>query len=116
VQRGIDTFDCVSPTRIARRGCLFISPSSGGCRKNKFRINIKSARYREDDQPVDPNCCCPTCRRYSRAYLRHLYVSSELSYFRLATLHNLHFMLRLMEEIRESIKTGTFMDLKGRWL
>jgi tRNA-guanine transglycosylase len=116
VQRGIDTFDCVSPTRIARRGSLLISPSAGGARTNKFRINIKNARFREDEQPVDPNCCCPTCRRYSRAYLRHLYVSSELSYFRLASMHNLHFMLRLMEEIRGSIKTGTFRDLKEMWL
>ncbi|NYT08786.1 MAG: tRNA-guanine transglycosylase, partial [Methanosarcinales archaeon] len=116
VARGIDTFDCVSPTRIARRGSLLLSPQSGGSRQNKFRLNIKSARFKEDDLPVDPACSCPTCCRYSRAYLRHLYVSGELSYFRLATLHNLHFMLRLMESIRESIKCGSFMELRGRWL
>ena len=114
--RGIDTFDCVSPTRIARRGSLLLSPPSGGSRQNKFRLNIKSARFREDALPLDPLCSCPTCKSYSHAYLRHLYVSGELSYFRLATLHNLHFMLRLMEEIRESIRTGSFMELKDRWL
>ncbi len=116
IERGIDTFDCVSPTRIARRGSLFVSPQSGGCPENKFRINIKSARFREDEMPIDPLCSCPTCRSYSRAYLRHLYSAGELSYFRLASLHNLHFMLRLMEEIRESIRTGTLMELKSRWL
>ncbi len=116
VARGIDTFDCVSPTRIARRGSLLLSPPSGGSRQNKFHLNIKSARFKEDALPVDPLCSCPTCRSYSRAYLRHLYVSGELSYFRLATLHNLHFMLRLMEEIRESIRSGSFTELKNKWL
>jgi queuine tRNA-ribosyltransferase len=116
VQRGIDTFDCVSPTRNARRGGLFLSPQAGGSLENKFRINIRNAGYKEDGLPIDPNCSCPTCQSYSRAYLRHLYASAELSYFRLATIHNLHFMLRLMEEIRESIMKGTFMDLKKKWL
>lgn len=116
VQLGIDSFDCVSPTRIARRGSVFISPGSGGRPGNKFRINIKSAIYKEDARPIDPGCSCPTCQRYSRAYLRHLYTASELSYFRLSSIHNLHFMLRLMEDIRKSINDGTFMDLKNRWL
>lgn len=116
VARGIDTFDCVSPTRIARRGSLLLSPQAGGSQDNKFRINIKSSGFKEDSRPVDPNCTCTTCRTYSRAYLRHLYVSRELSYFRLATLHNLHFMLRFMEEIRESIRAGTFAELKNKWL
>ena len=116
VQRGIDTFDCVSPTRNARRGGLFLSPQAGGSLENKFRINIRNAGYKEDGLPIDPNCSCPTCQSYSRAYLRHLYASAELSYFRLATIHNLHFMLRLMEEIRESIMKGTFMELKRKWL
>jgi tRNA-guanine transglycosylase len=116
VARGIDTFDCVSPTRIARRGSLLLSPQSGGSQENKFHINIKTAKFKEDEQPADPYCTCSTCRTYSRAYLRHLYVSRELSYFRLATLHNLHFMLRFMEEIRESIRTETFAELKKKWL
>jgi queuine tRNA-ribosyltransferase len=116
IQRGIDTFDCVSPTRIARRGNLYISPQSGGRRENKFRISIKSPQHKEDGRPIDPACCCHTCRNYSRAYLRHLYRSGELTYFRLASYHNVFFMLRLSEEIRESIRQGTFMELKRRWL
>jgi queuine tRNA-ribosyltransferase len=116
VQRGIDTFDCVSPTRIARRGNLYILPQSGGRRENKFRITIKSPRHKEDGQPIDPACGCPTCKNYSRAYLRHLYRSGELTYFRLASLHNVYFMLRLSREIRQSIRQGTFMELKRRWL
>jgi len=116
IQRGIDTFDCVSPTRIARRGSLYISPQSGGRRENKFRISIKSPQHKEDCRPIDPACSCPTCRIYSRAYLSHLYRSGELTYFRLASYHNLYFMLRLAEEIRQSIKQGTFMELKRRWL
>ena len=116
VTRGIDTFDCVTPTRIARRGSLLLSPAVGGSQENKFRINIKSAKFKEDHLPIDPNCTCPTCRTYSRAYLRHLYVTRELSYFRLATLHNLHFMLRFMEEIRESLRDGSFLQLKNKWL
>jgi queuine tRNA-ribosyltransferase len=116
VQRGIDTFDCVAPTRIARRANLYILPESGGKRENKFRINISSAIHKEDAGPVDPACGCPTCRNYSRAYLRHLYLARELTYFRLGTIHNLWFMLRLMETIRENIKNGNFMDLKAKWL
>jgi queuine tRNA-ribosyltransferase len=116
VLRGVDTFDCVSPTRIARRGSLYISPGSGGRIGNKFRIDIKSPKYRKDSDPIDPACRCPTCKRYSKAYLRHLYVAKELTYFRLASMHNLHFILGLMEEIRESIRLGTLLELKDKWL
>ena len=116
VERGIDTFDCVFPTRVARRGGVFISPEYGGRPDNKFRINIKSAQFKDDRAPIDPNCQCPTCRRYIRAYLRHLYLAKELSYFRLASVHNLHFMQKLMREIRKSINNGTFMELKEKWL
>ncbi|MGB9902243.1 tRNA guanosine(34) transglycosylase Tgt [Methanothrix sp.] len=116
VERGIDTFDCVHPTRIARRGNLYISPASGGCIENKFRISIKSSIFKDDKRPVDPRCGCPTCRMYSRAYLRHLYISKELSYFRAATVHNVFFMLQLMESIRRSIRDGRFSALKRRWM
>jgi tRNA-guanine transglycosylase len=116
VEQGIDTFDCVSPTRNARRGSLFIAPLSGGSLANKFRINIKGAVYKEDPRPIDPACGCPVCRQYSRAYLRHLLMAGELSYFRLASIHNVHFMLKLMEDIRESIKNGMFLELKKQWL
>jgi tRNA-guanine transglycosylase len=116
VERGIDTFDCVSPTRNARRGGLFVLPQSGGNVENKFRINIGGERYKEDSQPIDPACSCSTCQNYSRAYLRHLLSVGELSYYRLASIHNVHFMLRLMESIRESLKNGSFAELKEQWL
>ena len=114
--RGIDTFDCVGPTRIARRANLYLLPQSGGGRGNKFRINISGAKYKSDSGPVDQNCQCPVCQNYSAAYLHHLYNARELSYFRLATIHNLWFMLKLMEHIRESIKAGKFGELKREWL
>jgi tRNA-guanine transglycosylase len=116
VQCGIDTFDCVAPTRNGRRGCLYVLPESGGNLANKFRINISRSEYKTDGGPVDPGCGCPTCKNYSRAYLRHLYEARELSYFRLATIHNLWFMLRLMEGVRESIKNDTFPEFKQKWL
>jgi len=116
VARGIDTFDCVGPTRIARRANLYVLPASGGNGKNKFRINIAATKYAADPGPVDANCRCPVCENYSRAYLRHLYLARELSYFRLATIHNLWFMLRLMEKIRGSIRNGNFAELKKEWL
>jgi tRNA-guanine transglycosylase len=116
IARGIDTFDCVTPTRIARRGSLYLTPDSGGSSQNGFRINIKGSGFKEDESPVDPLCKCPTCLRYSRAYLRHLFLAKELTYFRLATLHNLYFMLNLMAEIRTSIREGDFAQLKKRWL
>ncbi len=116
VERGIDTFDCVAPTRLARRGNLLISPASGGTRENKFRISIKSGKYKADSRPIEPGCTCSTCERYSRAYLRHLYTVNELAYFRLASIHNLHFMLRLMELIRAAISEGRLGELKRKWL
>jgi queuine tRNA-ribosyltransferase/7-cyano-7-deazaguanine tRNA-ribosyltransferase len=116
VERGVDMFDCVAPTRWARRGRLYLTPNAGGNRKNKFRINIGNKKFEKDEKPVDENCSCYVCKNYSRAYLRHLYISGELSYFRLASYHNLYFMLRLMEKIRVSIKKSYFSKLKKEWL
>ena len=99
VARGIDMFDCVMPTRNARNGQLFTSEG---------RINIRNARYAEDDGPVDPACGCYTCRRHSRAYLRHLHLSGEMSAGALNTLHNLTFYLDTMRRIREAITLRTF--------
>ncbi len=96
---GVDLFDCVMPTRNARNGQLF---TSGG------RIVIKHAAHRTSDAPVDARCDCSTCRRFSRAYLRHLFVSGELGYHRLATIHNLRFYLRLMERMRAAIAADCF--------
>lgn len=116
VERGIDTFDCVAPTRLARHGYLFLTPKSGGSPKNKFRMAIRHKEYRLDNGPIDRHCSCPTCRAHTRAYLRHLFIANELSYFRLASIHNLHFFLRLMEAIRDSIGRGKFMELKRKWV
>ncbi|WP_456469688.1 tRNA guanosine(34) transglycosylase Tgt [Archaeoglobus sp.] len=116
VEKGVDMFDCVAPARWARRGHLYISPAEGGKPENKFRIHIRNARFRRDMKPVDRTCECLVCQNYSRAYLRHLYVSNELLYFRLATYHNIFFITNLMEKIRESIRDGSFYELKKEWL
>ena len=99
VARGVDMMDCVLPSRNARNGYLFTS--SG-------RVVIKQARYRDDPAPIDPNCQCYTCRTYSRAYLRHLYQAGEILFATLATLHNLHYYLDIMRQIRQAIELGTF--------
>jgi queuine tRNA-ribosyltransferase len=103
VARGIDLFDCVLPTRNARNGQLLTS---------RGPLAIKNARYAEDLSPPDPDCRCYTCRHFSRAYLRHLYVVGEMSAATLNTLHNLHFYLDLMRKIREAIVFGTFERLR----
>ena len=97
VARGVDMFDCVMPTRNARNGTLFTSFG---------KINIKKADFTTDQTPIDPACDCYTCRHYSRAYLRHLFRARELTYFRLATIHNLHYYLALMKRIRQAIMDG----------
>jgi queuine tRNA-ribosyltransferase len=103
VSQGIDLFDCVLPTRNARNGYLFTSHGP---------VIIKQNRYREDPEPLDPECDCYVCLNYSRAYLRHLFMSREINSAILNTYHNVHFYLRLMERIRESIATDTFEELQ----
>jgi queuine tRNA-ribosyltransferase len=107
VARGIDLFDCVLPTRNARNGQLFTRDGP---------IAIKNARYAEDPNPPDPGCACPTCRRHSRAYLRHLFVSGEMSAATLNTVHNLHFYLDTMDAIRKAIEFGTFEKFRRAFL
>jgi queuine tRNA-ribosyltransferase len=101
VARGVDMMDCVMPSRNARNGCLFV---------NTGRLIIKQARYREDPLPVDEQCGCYTCRNFSRAYLRHLFMADEMLFCTLATLHNLHHYLDIMRRIRESILQGRFPE------
>lgn len=105
VERGVDTFDCAAPTRLARNGVLLTFAEDG------FRIAIKNARFAGDDRPIEEGCDCPTCLRYSRAFLRHLLQAGELSYYRLATLHNVRFMVRLMERVRTALATGRAVPL-----
>jgi queuine tRNA-ribosyltransferase len=107
VARGIDLFDCVLPTRNARNGQLFTSEG---------RINIKNARYAEDDGPLDPRCGCYTCRHHSRAYLRHLYIAGEMTAGALNTLHNLTFYLDTMRRIRDAIAFRTFDTFRQGFL
>lgn len=104
---GIDMFDCVQPTRVARHGGLF-TPDG--------RVNIRAARFREVADPVDPSCDCYTCRTFSSAYLHHLFRAEELLAYRLATIHNLRFVLRQMEEMREAIHAGRFYDAQRAFL
>lgn len=115
VERGIDSFDCVIPTRFARHGTLLVSPPVGS-RKNRFRLNIWNTANSEDNGPVDPSCGCPLCRRFSRAYLRHLFQAEELLGHRLASLHNVWFTQALMRQIRTAILEGRFLELKAEWL
>src|SRR6188474_1831691 len=107
VARGIDMFDCVMPTRNARNGQLFTSEG---------RINIRNARYAEDDRPLDPACGCYTCRHHSRAYLRHLYLAGEMTAGALNTLHNLTFYLDTMRRIRDAIAFRTFDTFRQGFL
>ena len=103
VARGIDLFDCVLPTRNARNGQLFTSEG---------RLNIKNARYAEDGRPPDAACACYTCRTFSRAYLRHLFMAGEMNAATLNTLHNLHFYLDTLRRIRESVSFGRFESFR----
>jgi queuine tRNA-ribosyltransferase len=104
VEGGVDLMDCVLPTRNARNGCLFTSQG---------RLLIKNARYASDPRPLDPDCACAVCRRYSRAYLRHLFLANEILAAVLHTHHNLYFYLDTMRKIRESIKFGNVTEFRS---
>ncbi len=101
VARGVDMFDCVLPTRLGRNGSLFVPTG---------RLNITNAKYAREDAPIDPDCDCSTCARFSRAYLRHLFHTGEVLALRLATLHNLRFLIRLMEQARGAIQAGRYQS------
>ncbi len=103
IDRGVDMFDCVMPTRNARNGTLFTTFG---------RVNIKNAKHKEDESPIDEACECYTCKNHSRAYLNHLYRSGEMTYYRLASLHNLHYYLNLMREARIAILNDNWIQFK----
>ncbi|MDO8499967.1 MAG: tRNA guanosine(34) transglycosylase Tgt [bacterium] len=145
ISEGADMFDCVAPTRLARHGMLYVSPGvssltpparggvsaqggRGGGRKH--RININNAAFAEDFSPIDSNCSCPVClpasprhssagatagKTYTRSYLHHLFNAEEVTALRLASIHNLHFLLNLMSEARSAIKQDKFSELKQKW-
>jgi len=107
IRRGMDLFDCVAPTRMGRNGAAFI---------REGRLNIKRAEYRTDPRPLDPDCDCSACTRFTRAYIRHLFVSNEILGLRLLSLHNVHFLLSLARSARRAIVNGDFDSWARDWL
>ena len=137
VERGVDTFDCVIPTRLGRMGQVFVSPSGLDLRfgeppgsekalagrrppignvKNRFRYDITKSKFASDKKPIDPKCSCYVCKSFSRAYINHLFRSRELLAYTLATYHNVYFMVNLTNKIRGSILDKKFSTLKKAWL
>lgn len=111
VARGIDMFDCVSPTRLGRHGAALVRDPA-----RRWKLNVSNASLREDDGPLDPWCDCMTCRSFSRAYIHYLFRAQELLGIRLVSLHNVAFLHKLMREIRTSIIEGSFAALRQSWL
>jgi queuine tRNA-ribosyltransferase len=110
VTQGIDTFDCVSPTRVARHGAALMPGVKGE------RVNLKNARFKEDAAPIDENCDCYCCRNFSRAYVHHLIKAEELLGMQLLTQHNINVMNRLMREVQAAIAEGRLSELRKRWV
>ncbi|MBC8088849.1 MAG: tRNA-guanine transglycosylase, partial [Phycisphaerae bacterium] len=107
VARGVDLFDCVAPTRMGRTGAFFTRTG---------RRNIKNAEWRRDPAPLDEECDCSTCARFSRSYVRHLFIAEELLGLRLLSLHNVHFLVALMREARRALEGDTFTGWSQQWL
>lgn len=103
VDRGVDFFDCVYPSRNGRHGHVYT---------NEGKLNLFNAKYELDDRPIEKDCQCPACRTYSRAYIRHLLKAKEMLGMRLCVLHNLYFYNHMMEEIREAIENGCYKEYK----
>ena len=106
VARGVDFFDCVMPARNARHGKLFTWQGT---------LNIKNAKYKLDEQPIDPECDCPVCRHFTRAYIRHLFAAEEILAMRLAVMHNLYFYNKLAERIRDALDAGAFEEFRKEY-
>jgi queuine tRNA-ribosyltransferase len=106
VHRGVDLFDCVVPTRNARNGTVFTG---------RGKLVIKNAQYAEDSRPVEEDCPCYGCQNFSRAYLRHLFLARELLAYRLLTLHNLAYFVRLMDQMRKAVREGIFLTFRKRF-
>ncbi|OGH20584.1 MAG: tRNA guanosine(34) transglycosylase Tgt [Candidatus Levybacteria bacterium RIFCSPHIGHO2_02_FULL_37_13] len=115
IEKGMDTFDCVIPTRMGRYGMVFVSPPEGN-RKNKFMIDIKKSIFAKDKRPVTKDCNCSVCKTFTRGYVHHLFRVQELLAYRLASYHNLYFINNLFAKIRKSILEGRFERTKKEWL
>ena len=109
---GIDTFDCVHPTRIARHGAALVHPSVAD---GKEFLNLKNSRFAQEDIPIEPECPCYSCRHFTRSYLHYLFRARELLGGQLLTIHNVSFMARLMRCIRESLRKGRFTEARREW-
>ena len=107
IRRGVDLFDCVAPTRMGRNGAVFTVDG---------RLNIKRAEFRNDPRPLDDTCTCKACSRFTRAYLRHLFVTDEILGLRLLSLHNVHFLLSLARDARQAIRNGSLDTWSVEWL
>jgi queuine tRNA-ribosyltransferase len=107
IRRGVDLFDCVAPTRMGRNGSAFTRDG---------RLNIKRTEFRTDPRPLDPECDCSACTRFSRAYIRHLFVSEEILGLRLLSLHNVHFLVSLVRQARDAIRSGDLESWSRDWL
>lgn len=114
VEHGVDMFDCVTPTRIARNGTLYTSDSA--YKDRKYTLNILNAKFKNDKASIDKQCTCHTCAHHSRAYIHHLFKAQEMLAYRLATIHNLHFLLELMREMRKAIREDRFLEMKKQWM
>ncbi|MFN7038719.1 MAG: tRNA guanosine(34) transglycosylase Tgt [Alphaproteobacteria bacterium] len=116
VEAGIDTFDCVHPTRLARHGGALVPKFLELTENGKEHINLRNNKFKTDDQPIDPTCTCSTCKSFSKGYIHHLFKAQEMLGMQALTSHNVHFMNRLMKAIREAIKNDTLSQEKKKWV
>ena len=114
VERGMDTFDCVIPTRFGRYGIAFVDPFESE-EKGKYRINLPKSIYAKDKGPISRDCKCSTCQNYTRGYINHLFRCDELLGYRLVSYHNVYFIINLMKEIRKAILEERFGEMKRKW-
>ncbi|MSO70699.1 MAG: tRNA guanosine(34) transglycosylase Tgt [Alphaproteobacteria bacterium] len=114
--KGIDSFDCVNPTRLARHGHGYIRPGIEEIENGRDSLNLRNARFRDDRAPLDPECACYTCTTFSRAYLHHLLKADEMLGPQLLSLHNIAFMNRMLGEVRDAIRTDRYADAMRRWV
>ena len=115
VAKGIDTFDCVNPTRLARHGSAYLRPVFAENAEDRDYVNLKNARFRDDDGPLDPECQCYTCRTFSRSYLHHLVKAGEITATQYLAIHNVAFINRLMADVRAAIRADDYADARARW-
>ena len=118
VAKGIDTFDCVNPTRLARHGGAYLRPrhAGHGAAAGRDHVNLSNARFRDDTGPLDPDCDCYTCGRFSRGYIHHLIKAGEINGMQLLTLHNIAYMNRLMAAVRAAIRGDCYEAAMADWL